>query len=202
MRWVSFYRDDTLLVTLTNAPFTFTVSNVAVGTYVFKAVATDLPGATVISETARVIVSHDLILIPPGATWKYLDTGVPQSTSWQSVTFDDASWQSGAAQLGYGDDDEATVVSFGPNSSSKYITTYFRHAFYLDNPLAVTNLTVSLLRDDGGVVYLNGTEIFRDNMPTGTISFSTRASSNATEARREHQFPFNWRQPRLAPYRH
>ena len=36
---------------------------------------------------------------------------------------------SGAAELGYGDGDEATVVSFGPSSSNKFITTYFRQSF-------------------------------------------------------------------------
>ncbi|MCU0858797.1 MAG: hypothetical protein MUC65_10400, partial [Pontiellaceae bacterium] len=42
---------------------------------------------------------------------------------------------------------------------------------------AVTSLTLNLLRDDGAVVYLNGTEVLRDNMPSGTISYLTLASS-------------------------
>jgi hypothetical protein len=32
-----------------------------------------------------------------------------------------------------------------------------------------------LLRDDGAVVYINGAEVLRDNMPTGTITSTTTA---------------------------
>ena len=43
--------------------------------------------------------------------------------------FNDSTWASGPAELGYGDGDEATTVSYGPSSSNKYITTYFRRTF-------------------------------------------------------------------------
>jgi hypothetical protein len=180
LRWVNVYMDDTRLATLTQPPFTVTVSNIAEGTHVFRVVATDLPGATVASAAAQVIVSPDRILIAPGSVWKYLDTGVDGGAIWRTLGFDDSTWPSGPAQLGYGDGDEATVVSFGPDESSKYVTTYFRHAFTLPDASVITNLMVSLLRDDGGVVYLNGFEIFRDNMPAGTITYTTRASAGAT----------------------
>jgi hypothetical protein len=39
-------------------------------------------------------------------------------------------------------------------------------------------LSLELLRDDGAVVYLNGREVFRDNMPSGTIDYRTKASYN------------------------
>src|SRR6185436_5036377 len=39
------------------------------------------------------------------------------------------------------------------------------------------NLTFGLLRDDGAVVYLNSNEVFRSNMPDGTILNGTLASS-------------------------
>jgi len=82
----------------------------------------------------------------------------------------------GAAQLGYGDDDVVTKVSFGPNSSSKYITTWFRTEFTVADPGEFITATLGLVRDDGAVVYLNGKEVFRSNMPSGTISASTLAS--------------------------
>jgi len=62
------------------------------------------------------------------STWKYLDNGTNQGTAWRALTFNDAAWKSGPGQLGYGDGDEATVVSYGTTSSAKYITTYFRKA--------------------------------------------------------------------------
>ncbi|MFT5857404.1 MAG: hypothetical protein ACI8XO_004665, partial [Verrucomicrobiales bacterium] len=119
-------------------------------------------------------------LAPPafidrGATWKYLDDGSNQGTAWRDPAFDDSSWSQASAQLGYGDGDEATVVSSGP-STNKFTTTYFRHSFTVSDAASVTDLEIGLLRDDGAVIYLNGTELRRDNMPGGTISSTTFAS--------------------------
>jgi hypothetical protein len=91
--------------------------------------------------------------------------------------FDDSSWGAGPAQLGYGDGDERTVVSFGPDPAHKYITTYFRHSFDVDDASVITSLSLRVLRDDGAVVYLNGIEVFRTNMPAGAVAFDTLASS-------------------------
>ena len=120
------------------------------------------------------------ILIGRGSIWKYLDNGTDQGTSWVSNSFDDISWASGPAQLGYGDSprDEATMISFGPNQNNKYITYYFRRAFSVTNAVAYTNLSMWMLRDDAGIVYLNGVEIFRSsNMPSGAVNYLTLATS-------------------------
>lgn len=119
--------------------------------------------------------SYSTTLIDAGETWNYLDDGTDQGTAWTGTSFDDSGWSSGDAELGYGDGDETTTVSFGPDTNNKYTTTYFRKSF--DNTDAsVFAIKVGLRRDDGAVVYLNGNEIIRDNMPTGTITSSTFAS--------------------------
>jgi len=123
------------------------------------------------------VSTRQTTLVPAGAVWKYLDNGSCQGTAWRQPQFNDASWPSGPAQLGYGDGDEATVVSFGPDPNNKYITTYFRHSFTVPDPSVYGSLTVRLLRDDGAVVYLNGTEVFRSNMPDGAIGCTTLAST-------------------------
>ena len=92
-------------------------------------------------------------LIPENSLWHYLDNGTDQGTAWRTGEFDDNSWGAGPAQLGYGDGDEATVVSYGPNSGSKYVTTYFRHPFYVSNAGGFNSLTMRVLRDDGIVAY-------------------------------------------------
>ena len=43
-------------------------------------------------------------------------------------------------------------------------------------------LTLQLIRDDGAVVYLNGTEVYRSNMPSGTITYTTLASTTINGA--------------------
>jgi hypothetical protein len=127
------------------------------------------------------IKAEPIALVSTGSVWRYLDNGSDQGTAWRANLFDDSAWQAGPAQLGYGDGDEATVVSYGSNSDYKFITTYFRKTFYVTNNVALTNLAVRLLRDDGGVVYLNGTEVFRSNMPEGAITNNTLAAVGLSE---------------------
>jgi hypothetical protein len=112
-------------------------------------------------------------LIAANSSWKYLDNGTNQGTAWRATTFNDTAWASGNAELGYGDGGETTVVSYGPSSTAKYITTYFRKSFSVTNPAAFTTLTLDVIRDDGIVVYINGNEVFRNNMPTSTIAYNT-----------------------------
>ncbi len=115
-------------------------------------------------------------LVAQGSVWKYLDNGTDQGTAWRQPGFDDSAWPSGPAQLGYGDGDEATVIGYGPDPNNRYITTYFRRPFTIADPARVQSLTLRLLRDDGAVVYLNGTEVWRDNMPAGVIGYQTLAA--------------------------
>ena len=119
----------------------------------------------------------DTILVPVGATWKYLDNGSNQGTAWRAASFNDSTWSSGPAQLGYGDGDEATTLGFGPDIANKFITTYFRRAFNVTNASLFSGVALRLMRDDGAVVYLNGVEVWRTNMPTGTVGHLTTAST-------------------------
>jgi hypothetical protein len=131
----------------------------------------------------RVVAGQGPLLVTSGSIWKYLDTGVDASTAWRLLGYNDSAWLSGCAQLGYGDSDECTVVSYGPNSSSKYVTTYFRQKFVVSDPGVFINLAMWLLRDDGGVVYLNGTEVYRSpSMPAGTITYLTLANAQGSSA--------------------
>jgi hypothetical protein len=130
-------------------------------------------------------------VVPTGAVWSYLANGSNQGTAWKELTFDDNTWNTGAAQLGYGDGDEATVVSYGADAANKYITTYFRREFSVSDPTKYSSLTLNLLRDDGAVVYLNGQEIARSNMPSGTITSSTLAPIAVGGAEETAFFSFN-----------
>jgi hypothetical protein len=124
-------------------------------------------------EDRRLLAAETLIAA--GSVWKYLDNGSNQGTAWVAPAFSDATWNSGAAQLGYGDGDEATRVSTGSSTSAKAITTYFRRSFSVTNLSTVSQLLLKLKRDDGAVIYLNGREVRRTNMPTGAVSYTTRA---------------------------
>ncbi len=116
-------------------------------------------------------------IIPTGDSWKYLDNGTDQGTAWRTTTFNDSSWAQGNAELGYGDNDETTLVAHGPIGNQAYITTYFRKLFNISNPASFSSIDLEALRDDGAVVYINGVEVWRDNMPAGTINYLSLAPS-------------------------
>jgi hypothetical protein len=120
-------------------------------------------------------------LVPVGSLWKYLDDGSNQGTAWRAFDFNDSSWTNGFAQFGYDEGDERTRLNFGPNPNNKYITYYFRTQFPVAGASTYTGLRLRVLRDDGVVVYLNGTNIFRNNLPA-TFNYLTRASSNVSGA--------------------
>lgn len=118
----------------------------------------------------------DDFLVGKGSTWKYLDDGSDQGTAWRDGAFDDSTWASGPAQLGYGDGDEATVVGFGPNANLKYVTTWFRQSFNVTDPNDYLQLKLSLVRDDGAAVWINGTLVALSNLPA-SFDYLTFASS-------------------------
>lgn len=124
---------------------------------------------------AGVLLAQDVALVPFGSTWKYLDNGSNQGTAWRASGFNDAAWASGPGQLGYGDGDEATVVSFGSNANAKHITTYFRQTIGIPSVSAYAGFSMRIKRDDGVVVYVNGTEVLRQNFNEGSISNTTLA---------------------------
>jgi hypothetical protein len=122
------------------------------------------------------------LLVGSGSPWKYRDTGVAPPSDWTLPSYNDAAWAGGPARLGYGGDGEATVVGFGGNVDNRYITTWFRHTFTVTDPAVFDALKVELQRDDGAVVYLNGVELLRENLPSQAIVPSTAATVGVTGA--------------------
>ena len=106
-------------------------------------------------------------------TWKYDDRGVDRGTAWLARDFDDSAWKSGPGQLGYGDDDEGTVLT--PGSP----TVYFRKKITLENIVTQANLEV--LYDDAIAVWINGVQVFSRNMGNGT-AFGVYATGSTTNA--------------------
>src|SRR6185436_8475456 len=53
---------------------------------------------------------------------------------------------------------------------------------------AFSNLNLRVLRDDGAVVFLNGVEVFRSNMPGSPVNYGTYASTVVSGAGETTQF--------------
>jgi hypothetical protein len=114
-------------------------------------------------------------IISSGDKWKYFDKGFKPDSFWFKTEYNDSSWLSGKSELGYGDGGESTVVSFGDDSNNKFITTYFRKSFTYDSAKPLRNVVLRLLYDDGAVIYLNGNEILKVNLPDAAIHNNTLA---------------------------
>ena len=120
------------------------------------------------------------VFINGGANWKYSASGQDLGANWVQPNFDDSGWSNGTARLGYGDLATATTVSFGPDPNNKIVTSYFRRSFVVPWNTVITNLNFRLARADGAVVWLNGKEVFRTNMPGDTITYTNLALAAMT----------------------
>ncbi len=127
--------------------------------------------------------------------WRFLDNGVAQSnsnvvvgngsynaTDWKHPDFNDNSWGTGQAMLGYGAVGSVPIrTTVGPAGTPRNITTYFRKEFSVSGAADYTELTFDLIRDDGAIVYLNGKEIDRSNLADGVITATSLATSASPE---------------------
>ena len=113
-----------------------------------------------------------------GSTWKYYDKGSLDGKNWTSSSYSDTSWSSGEAIIGYDyNNQHPDIVTETEGNRTCY---YFRKIFTLDSTPAPTDeFTLDYIIDDGMVVYVNGVEAGRYNMPSGTPSYSTFATEYA-----------------------
>lgn len=173
---VDFYLDGWRTGSIPEEPYSLAVGNL-LGNHTIFAVATDSTGLSSTSAPVNIGIAHIVPLVSTGAVWKYLDTGVDQGTNWRAATFDDSAWPSGSGRFGTNNEDGgvSTTIRIRNSNGVAVLTSYYRHRFSASNVSAITNLAFRVLRDDGCIAYLNGAQIFRMNMPTGTVTFNTQA---------------------------
>jgi hypothetical protein len=105
--------------------------------------------------------------------WRYENTGRTNlGTTWKDVAFNDSAWPQGAAILAFetGATAEAIRTQLKRTNSvgTNIITDYFRTHFTFTGNRTNTELRLRHVVDDGLVVYLNGTEVYRFGIPAGT----------------------------------
>ena len=101
-------------------------------------------------------IDHWETVVYEDDTWNYLVPSGPVDVSWNELSFDDASWNTGSGGFGYGDGDDNTVLPGGTRS------VFQRIEF---NILDLSNIDAAILNidyDDSFVAFLNGVEITRD----------------------------------------
>ena len=160
----------------------------AIGVSTFTAGVKDNVGA---SNTSGALTISILSSLPPGTNlvfnfanvWRYQQLTNLDGTNWKLKSYDDTFWPAGAGLLAYetcGCLPQPTGTTLVTNQSS--LTYYFRtHFNFAGNPADVS-LVLSNVIDDGAVFYLNGVEIARVNMPAGTVTYTTPASTTVSDA--------------------
>ncbi|HYI33596.1 MAG TPA: delta-60 repeat domain-containing protein [Glaciibacter sp.] len=116
-------------------------------------------------------------LIKAGSSWSYYFNAVAPSSAWKTTSFDASSWATGAAPLGWGHSQLGTTLT-APDP--KPITSYHRKSVTIADASKVASVNLTTRADDGIVVYVNGIEVLRKNIGTGTVSSGTYASTSVT----------------------
>lgn len=118
----------------------------------------------------------DLTFVASGDQWRWLYSSAALPSDWNARTFNDSSWAQGASLLGFGSSLVATDISVGA-PSPRPLSAQFRRSFSVTDPATVVNGVISVVADDGTVVYVNGVEIGRVNLPSGTLTQNSYASA-------------------------
>jgi hypothetical protein len=118
-------------------------------------------------------INHWETLIYEDDTWRYAVDSVFENQDWKLGSYDDSLWSEGRGGIGYGDNDDSTIV---PNCKILYL----RQRFELQDIGVVCMALLSIDYDDGFVAWLNGAEIARSGV-TGTFP-DARSSVELHEA--------------------
>ncbi len=132
-------------------------------------------------------------LIRLDSPWQYEESDSNLGTAWRHPGFDDSSWLSGNGLL-FNENGDLP----GPKNTTLTVhvtpqrTYYFRTEFAFFGDPATSQFQLKHVIDDGAVFYLNGNEIGRYNMPSGTIDHSTLASQTIGDATLMTQTSIDW----------
>ena len=115
------------------------------------------------------------VIVGGNSSWRYLPGSEELPGGWNEPGFDDSAWESGPAGIGYGDGDDLTELT---DMMGSYVSVFCRRSFWIDCPGEISVAALTTIYDDGVVLYLNGEELGRVNMPRGAVSRGTLASSS------------------------
>lgn len=142
--------------------------------YLYEVEAFDAAGnrsgrSPAVAASTEVAPPEQVELLGFGSEWRYDDTGVYPGAAWVTASFDDAAWTTGTGSFGVGNGTD-TVIAARP-------AVWLRNTFLVADPAQVVELRAELVADDGAVVFINGIEVVRDNMPAGPVDGSVPAAT-------------------------
>ncbi|MCU0430050.1 MAG: metallophosphoesterase [Cytophagaceae bacterium] len=119
-------------------------------------------------------------MVPLKSEWNYF-SGLRLPAHWTSLSYDDSGWLRDTAAWGMGDARVHSSIQTGPDAQQKFIQHCFRKKFQVVDKSQIKSLVLECLHDDGVILYLNGTEVWRHGVPAQEDSF-TLASQELTES--------------------
>jgi hypothetical protein len=168
------------------------------------------PNGNVMPYTVFPVYSYHSVPLPLAASWKFLDNDIDPAANWAQPGFNDSAWSTGTGPFdakrqtpppncrpggtmtnyfwdGAGPAGVTTfpfscVLLTSPVTGTNLITAYFRAHFTYTGDTNGTILSLSGKFDDGGVVYLNGVEIWRVRMGTTNITDASLAAGTVGDA--------------------
>ena len=116
---------------------------------------------SVLRETS--LAPDETVLIEENVSWSYFKGTTTYPNGWTDLVFDDSHWDSGVTGLGYGDDDDRTVLD---DMQGGYLSFAARRVFEItqEDIDVLDRVVLSVDYDDGFAMFLNGTEIARANL--------------------------------------
>jgi CotH kinase protein/Lamin Tail Domain len=115
--------------------------------------------------------------------WKYKKGNAEASSpveAWRAVAYDDSSWSTGQAAIGYGDSNVVTTLSDMRRTilNAGYASVYFRKSFTVPSGSVPRRLKLRVCIDDGCVVWINGREVARLHVGAGQLANNYLAPAN------------------------
>ncbi|MBI4587036.1 MAG: DUF1800 family protein [Planctomycetes bacterium] len=138
---------------------------------------TELNSRLVALQVQR-LPSKDTKLVPGAAAWRYFKGSQAPPADWKTAGFDGSSWIFGVAPIGYGYNDNATVLADMPKNANQpgYLSVFLRKEFTFST--APANLILRVDYDDGFVAYLNGTEVKRVGLAGNPPAYNVAATGH------------------------
>ncbi|MBK7107248.1 MAG: CotH kinase family protein [Ignavibacteriae bacterium] len=176
--WIELFNNDDEIIDLEG--YSLSDSKTNLQKWIFPAIKINISEYLLISSSGKDIKTQSSswkTIINKSDYWKYfLGTKEPPS-GWKEISFNDFGWSLGKTGIGYGDDDDQTIIE-------EVNSVYLRKTFIITDKNNVSEILLNIDYDDGFVAYLNGEEIARSNLGTNGeyISFD-RFADNTIEAK-------------------
>jgi hypothetical protein len=125
--------------------------------------------------SGQTTVNHWETVVYDSMMWRYFVGTSDPGSDWFQPGFDDSAWQQGRGSIGYGDNDDRTIIS-------NTLSVFLRKKFTITNKDKIVGAILHMDYDDGFIAYLNGVEIARAMMGDDDMVPFNQPSSGLHEA--------------------